>query len=154
MITRYNQLNTMLKVLVLLSVTSFKLPFNAVTKKWIPESHYFSLWLPHLNPIKKREILLLLIIEIPTSLILLLFLAHIPSITTKNRQIPHPTKATVDPPYCGRQKEPATYSWSAALETLPNSVHILGMLVLYWLICMVCGHKGPGIEFKVCLMSW
>ena len=92
LITRYNQLNTMLKVLVLLSVTSFKLPFNAVTKKWIPESHYFSLWLPHLNPIKKREILLLLIIEIPTSLILLLFLAHIPSITTKNRQIPHPLK--------------------------------------------------------------
>ena len=54
LITRYNQLNTMLKVLVLLSVTSFKLPFNAVTKKWIPESHYFSLWLPHLNPIKKK----------------------------------------------------------------------------------------------------
>ena len=39
LITRYNQLKTMLKVLVLLSVTSFKLPFNAVTKKlnsWIP----------------------------------------------------------------------------------------------------------------------
>ena len=84
------------------------------------------------TPLKKKEIPLLLIIEIPTSLILLLFLAHIPSITTKNRQIPHPTKEpTVDPPYCGRQKEPATYSWSAALEILPNSVHILGMLVLY-----------------------
>ena len=75
------------------------------------------------TPLKKKEIPLLLIIEIPTSLIPLLFLAHIPSITTKNRQIPHPTKATEDPPYCGRQKEPATYSWSAALKILPNSVH-------------------------------
>ena len=44
------------------------------------------------TPLKKKEIPLLLIIEISTSLILLLFLAHIPSITTKNRQIPHPLK--------------------------------------------------------------
>ena len=154
LITRYNQLNTMLKVLVLLSVTSFKLPFNAVTKKWIPESHYFSLWLPHLNPIKKKGNPTLAHywnshFPDPASV----FSTH-PEYHNKKSPKPPSTKATVDPPYCGRQKEPATYSWSAALEILPNSVHILGMLVLYWLRCMVCGHKGPGIEFKVCLMSW
>ena len=59
------------------------------------------------TPLKKKEIPLLLIIEIPTSLIPLLFLAHIPSITTKNRQIPH-TKdmhAENDPPYPTSCKE-------------------------------------------------
>ena len=38
-------------------------------------------------------------------------------------------------------------------EVFPKSVHILGMLELYRLICMVCGREGPGVEFKVRLMS-
>ena len=54
--------------------------------------------------------------------------------------------------------EPAAYSWSAVLYELysrvfPESVHILGILMLYRPICLVCDHKGPGVEFKVCLMS-
>ena len=35
----------------------------------------------------------------------------------------------------------------------PKFVHILGMLVLYRPILMVCGREGTGVEFKVCLMS-
>ena len=35
----------------------------------------------------------------------------------------------------------------------PESVHILGMLVLCRLICMVFGRGSPGVEFKVRLMS-
>ena len=47
----------------------------------------------------------------------------------------------------GRLKEPADYSWSAVLHSLysevfPKSVHILGMLLLYRLICMVCGREA------------
>ena len=35
-----------------------------------------------------------------------------------------------------------------------DSVHFLGMPVLYRLICMVCGLEGPCVEFfKVRLMS-
>ena len=56
----------------------------------------------------------------------------------------------------GWQLEPADYSRSAVLyssEVFPKSVHILGMLVMYRLICMVCGREGPGVEFKVCQIS-
>ena len=47
----------------------------------------------------------------------------------------------------GRLKEPADYSWSAVLHSLysdvfPKSVHILGMLLLYRLICMVYGREA------------
>ena len=61
--------------------------------------------------------------------------------------------------FCGRQKEPAAYSWSAVFyelysEAFPKSVHILGMPVLYQLMCMICGREGPGVEFKVRLISW
>ena len=31
----------------------------------------------------------------------------------------------------------------------PKSVHIFGMLLLLQLICMVCGHEGPGVELMV-----
>ena len=58
--------------------------------------------------------------------------------------------------YWGWQLEPADYSRSAVLyssEVFPKSVHILGMLVMYRLICMVCGREGPGVEFKVCQIS-
>ena len=34
-----------------------------------------------------------------------------------------------------------------------KTVHILGMPVLYRLICMVYGREGPDVEFKVRLMS-
>ena len=59
---------------------------------------------------------------------------------------------------CKRQEEPATYSRSAVLfelygEVFPESVHILGMLVFYRLMCMVCGREGPDVEFKVRLLS-
>ena len=55
------------------------------------------------------------------------------------------------------QDEPPDLSWSAVLhelynEVFPESVLILGMSVLYQLICMACGCKGPGVEFKVRLM--
>ena len=58
---------------------------------------------------------------------------------------------------CGGQDEPPDLSWSAVLhelynEVFPESVLILGMSVLYQLICMACGCKGPGVEFKVRLM--
>ena len=61
-------------------------------------------------------------------------------------------------PHCGQQKEPAAYSWSAALyklcrEIFPVCVHILQMPVLHQVICMVCGREGPSVEFKVRLMS-
>ena len=76
--------------------------------------------------------------------------------------VPHALRARRSPAImlinCERQKEPATYSWSAALSLLyskvfPDSVHILGMPVLYRLICVVCGREGPGVEFMVCLTS-
>ena len=38
-------------------------------------------------------------------------------------------------------------------EVFPESVHILRMLMLYRLICMVCGCEGCGVKFKVHLMS-
>ena len=39
------------------------------------------------------------------------------------------------------------------VKGFPKSVHILGMPVLYQLICMVCGREDPGVEFKVRLIS-
>ena len=39
------------------------------------------------------------------------------------------------------------------VKGFPKSVHILGMPVLYRLICKVCGREDPGVEFKVCLIS-
>ena len=46
--------------------------------------------------------------------------------------------------------------WIAPYDSFlvfPKFVHILGMLVLYRPILMVCGREGTGVEFKVCLMS-
>ena len=44
------------------------------------------------------------------------------------------------PHNCRRQEELAAYSWSAALFYC--IVHILRMLMLYRVICMVCGCEG------------
>ena len=59
---------------------------------------------------------------------------------------------------CRRQEEPTAYSWSVTLyelhsEIFLESVHILGMPVLYQLICIACGREGLGVEFKVRLMT-
>ena len=34
-------------------------------------------------------------------------------------------------------------------RVFPKSVHFFGMLLFLQLICMVCGHEGPGVELKV-----
>ena len=58
---------------------------------------------------------------------------------------------------CRRAKcEPAVVflvGWSAALKklctkVLAKSVHILGMPVLYQLMCTESSREGPGVEFK------
>ena len=36
---------------------------------------------------------------------------------------------------------------------LSQSIHILGVAMFFRLICVVCGRKGPGVEFKVRMMS-
>ena len=48
--------------------------------------------------------------------------------------------------------------WSAAhciqySEVFAKSVHILGISSFCQPICMICGREGPGVEFKVHLMS-
>ena len=50
------------------------------------------------------------------------------------------------------------WGWSAALyklysKVIAKSVHTLGMPLLCRLIGKVCGLEGPGVEFKVHLMS-
>ena len=45
------------------------------------------------------------------------------------------------------------YSINCIAGFFPKSVHILGILMLYQLICIVCDCEGPGAEFKVHLMS-
>ena len=38
-------------------------------------------------------------------------------------------------------------------DFFPDSVHLLGIPVLYRLLCMVCGREGPGVEFKARLIN-
>ena len=50
------------------------------------------------------------------------------------------------------------WGWSAPLyklysKVIAKTVHTLGMSLLCWLIGKVCGLEGPGVEFKVHLMS-
>ena len=118
-------------------------------KNWIPESHNFSLMVPTSQPHKKTGN--------PT-------LAHY-----WNSNFPDPAPVFSTHPkyhnkkwpnspshqsYCGPSLLQATKgACHLFLVSFPDSVHILGMPVLYWLICMVFGHKGPGVKCNVCLMS-